>query len=61
MKKLICEECSNFLGLAGQAITYSICRVCGKDIYNGTTDVDVVCEECSNEFSLCSHCGEEIK
>jgi hypothetical protein len=46
--------------IGGCAFTNSECRICGAKIINGSTCVDIVCEDCAKKNELCKHCGGDI-
>lgn len=47
-------------GIGGCAMTKSNCKCCGKEIMNGSTNVNRICNECSDEYNLCIKCGADL-
>ena len=46
--------------IGGSAISVSQCYICGKDIFNGSTNVDYCCNECAKKYNICKHCGNNM-
>ena len=46
--------------IGGSAISVSQCCICGKDIFNGSTNVDYCCNECAKKYNICKHCGNNM-
>ena len=59
MTEKMCDSCNQeATGMWGcQMITSSKCEVCSKEITNGSTDVNKVCDDCSDKNGLCVKCG----
>lgn len=55
-----CIPCFYLVRLAGAAITYQPCGLCGKDQAFSSTSTDVVCVDCARAHAMCSHCGADI-
>lgn len=60
LEKCLCKRCfvSTFLG--GAAMTTTYCGICGKELLNGSTNVDTLCIECAKEHKLCIHCSADL-
>ena len=53
-----CKRCFYLVGRAGGAqCTSSVCAHCGREMRFGSTNVDILCQDCAKELSLCCHCG----
>lgn len=60
-KDFKCKYCTYInSGIGGSAITISKCKICGQDVFNGSTDTDIYCQECAKKYNLCSHCGGNL-
>jgi hypothetical protein len=46
--------------IAGQAFTERPCGLCDKTIKHSNTAIGVICEACSDESGMCSHCGGDM-
>ena len=53
---MICEKCKKKIKEKPRAETR--CRFCGKAITYSQAPVPTLCQECSDEFGLCSVCGK---
>jgi hypothetical protein len=43
--------------IAGNAMCYRPCGLCGTELLSGNTNSDVVCGSCAKKHVLCRHCG----
>lgn len=43
-----------------QALSQSECKYCGQQIISPHIPCYCVCEVCSEKYSVCEQCGEEI-
>lgn len=58
----LCKAC--FYGpprLGGAAVTSQPCMCCGEDQMYGSTNTDVLCENCAKDHGLCKHCGGDFE
>ena len=56
-----CKVCMYYRShVGGSAMTFSTCRLCGKDILNSSTCTDKICPDCAKKHKLCAHCGDDI-
>lgn len=55
-----CVACFYTPECGGSAMSNRECGLCGRPIYSGSTNVDVICKQCAQENRLCKHCGGDI-
>ena len=54
-----CEKHQQMIVL--HAFSEGECKKCGSKVTTAHIPCDIVCDECSNKYSLCKVCGEEIE
>lgn len=55
--KLECKACFYSSRIGGSAIVFRPCMSCGSREGYGSTNTDVLCENCARLGDLCKHCG----
>lgn len=36
------------------------CANCGADVYNSSSNIDSLCDDCSDKFNICKKCGRSL-
>lgn len=61
LEKCECRLCFYYSGrIGGAMMTAARCGLCDKEMRFGSTNVDVLCQECAKAKKLCRHCGADI-
>ena len=55
--RIYCDNCYIADNWGGSAMTTSKCKVCGREVLYGSTNVDYCCKSCAETREICVHCG----
>lgn len=61
IEKQECKNCFYPSRVSSACCSNRDCGICGKQIFSGCGDVNVLCKSCAKEFDLCAHCGGDIE
>lgn len=57
----LCEGCKKLKSkISMSVVNITKCVNCGADVYNSSSNIDSLCDDCSDKFNICKKCGRSL-